>query len=281
MRAVMRRTPRPLREAAPTSPARGTRDRAGSSGRPGLDARSARILTIGELALGVAHDLGNQLAVIRACAAQLGELRGLDPDAREAVADLSIAVQRSAELTRRVLDFARGVAPRRGPVDLHVVLERTAALLRRATGTQVRVAVEAGARAPIVDGDPADLENALLNLGLNASEAMPRGGSVVFSTADVELDGEASASPPPGPYVRIVVADEGVGIPPADLARVFEPFFTTKPSGTGLGLPIVREVVERHGGSISVVSGTTGTTFAVLLPRAATAGEPPEGPAAA
>jgi signal transduction histidine kinase len=223
-------------------------------------------VTLGELAAGAAHDLCNQLAVARSCAAYLGELPALDADAREALRDLSLAVERSIEVSRSVVELARGAGPRPGPVDLHLVLERTVALLGRAVGKRLRVAVEAAARAPVVDGDPADLQNALLNLGLNAADAMPGGGSVVFSTSDFELGGSPGPLPP-GPYVRIVVADEGEGIAPADLARVFEPFFTTKPAGTGLGLATVRAVVQRHRGSIDVVSGSTGTTFVILLPR--------------
>ncbi len=269
----MRRPPRPGHDPSPRAPSGGAADPPAPGRWPGLDARAARVLTIGELALGVAHDLGNQLSVARTCAAQLGEVPGLDADAREALEDLSLALENSIEVARRVLELARGSpGPRHGPVDLHAVLDRTAALLRHATGRRVRVAVEAGSRAPVVTGDPADLENALLNLGLNASDAMPRGGSVVFSTADVELRAGDPGTLPPGPYVRIVVADEGEGIAPPDLSRVFEPFFTTKPNGTGLGLSIVREVVLRHRGAIDVASGTAGTTIAVLLPRAAAPG---------
>jgi signal transduction histidine kinase len=269
MRVGMRRSARPGREPARSSPPRGARTRAIPEPGAGVGSRAERVVTLGELAVGVAHDLCNQLAVARSCATYLGELPALDPAAREALQDLSLAVERSIEMTRSVVELARGASPRPGPVDLHHVLERTVALLGRAVGRRHRVAVEAAARTPVVDGDPADLQNALLNLGLNAADAMPGGGAVVFSTSDLELGGAASGPLPPGSYVRVVVADEGAGIAPADLARVFEPFFTTKPGGTGLGLATVRAVVQRHRGAIDVVSGSTGTTFVILLPRAA------------
>lgn len=229
-------------------------------------------MTVGELALGVAHDIGNNLAVIRACAAHVLAGDALDPGGRDAIQDLALAAERSIDLTKRVLGFARGSSHRRALIQLDALLAETVSLLQRAVGGGVEILLQLEARAPVVAGDPADLQNAFLNLGLNARDAMPGGGAVVISTHAVKLKGATAGALAAGPYVRVAVADKGIGIPTAHLGRVFEPFFTTKPGGTGLGLWIVGEVVARHGGGVEVVSDVdAGTTVAVLLPLAGSA----------
>jgi PAS domain S-box-containing protein len=234
--------------------------------------QAQRIESLGQLTGGVAHDFNNLLTVILGNAEVLGQL--LPAGSREArVASLiQSAAERGAELTQSLLAFARRqpLTPQR--VVLLDLLAQIEPLLHRSLGEHIviRLACEAGLCEALVD--PGQLENALLNLALNARDAMPGGGDLLVQAANTTLDAAFCASHPdlsPGAYVRLSVSDSGSGIAPQDLPRIFEPFFTTKSpgKGTGLGLAMVYGFVKQSHGHVDVVSAPgEGTTIRMYLP---------------
>jgi signal transduction histidine kinase/CheY-like chemotaxis protein len=246
-----------------------------------LRARDARLLhaerleTVGQLAGGLAHDFNNLLTAILA---SLSVLRERTPPGDPALEDLDIATgaaDRASRLTRQLLTFARRqpVEPRR--VDLNAAVTAAAPLLASLTGTAVARRVELAAAPWTVRIDPVQLEQALVNIVVNARDAMPDGGALTLSTANVTLGPgprPADASDvPAGEWVRLSVEDTGEGMDAATRARVFEPFFTTKPvgKGNGLGLATVHGVVRQAGGHVGVWSEPGhGTRFTLWLPRA-------------
>jgi len=158
-------------------------------------------------------------------------------------------------------------------VDIHSLIEEVVQLLKRSVDRRIGIKQVLSATPSVTSGDPGQLQNALLNLAINASDAMPNGGDLVFETEVVELSGKYADGVPeefaPGPYLRIMISDTGCGIPKENLQRIFEPFFTTKEvgKGTGMGLAAVYGTVRQHGGMISVYSEVGhGTTFRMYLP---------------
>lgn len=234
--------------------------------------QSQKMEAMGQLAGGVAHDFNNMLMAIMAATEQLRSLSTTN-EQRE-LCDLVVsATERTADLTRKLLAFSRKGTSRMVPFDAHTVIRDTVLLLARSIDRRVKVSMALTAGSAVVVGDAGELQNALLNLGINARDAMPDGGELEISSLCKELDETSSAalSPPlkPGPYLEISVRDTGAGIPPAHIARVFEPFFTTKPvgQGTGLGLAAVYGTVVEHGGAIAVSSEVgRGTVFRLYLP---------------
>jgi signal transduction histidine kinase/ActR/RegA family two-component response regulator len=227
---------------------------------------------IGSLAGGVAHDFNNLLAIIVAAAGflrmELGEEHPLCRD----VDDIESAAQRGAALTRQMLTFSRQqpVEPRVLSLNTHV--SDLSKMLARILGEDVRIQTKLDPRLDSIEADPGQVDQVLLNLVVNARDAMPRGGRLVVETANVDVaQGEATAlGLPAGPYVRLTVQDTGVGMTPAVRERIFDPFFTTKEvgKGTGLGLATVFGIVARSGGAIAVDSEPDrGTTFRVHFPR--------------
>jgi CheY-like chemotaxis protein len=193
---------------------------------------------------------------------------------------IATAAQRGAELTQRLLAFARKQALAPQVVDLNALLAGIDPMLRRTLGEHIEIEIVRAAGLWPAQVDPGQLENALLNLCLNARDAMPAGGRLTLETANARLDAdyaERNAEVVPGAYVMVAVTDTGTGIAPAQLQRVFEPFFTTKEKGkgTGLGLAMVYGFVKQSAGHVSVYSEPgQGTSVRVYLPRAA-AGEAP------
>jgi PAS domain S-box-containing protein len=228
---------------------------------------------VGRLASGVAHDFNNLLFVVlnyaRVLAAQLPEG---SPHASH-VQEIQKAAERGVGLTRQLLAFSRMQVTEPQPVDLGQIVSDMENMIRGALGPGNTLEIERGAGLRRVRADVGQMEQVLLNLAVNARDAMPRGGRLTLATANVEV-GEALAAElgcARGPYVRLSVRDTGTGIDPAIRSRIFDPFFTTKPpgQGTGLGLSIVFGVVKQSGGALAVSSPPgQGATFDVYLPAA-------------
>jgi len=232
--------------------------------------QSQRLEAIGRLAGGVAHDFNNMLTVIRSQASLLGvELE--DPEARAEVEVIETAADRAAELTGQLLAFSREQVLQPRPVNLCEVVRRVATLVERAIGANVALQTDLPGGLPTVEIDPAQLEQVLLNLAINARDAMPDGGTLSLQTRARRF-GEASehaAAMPPGLHVELIVSDTGVGMSPDVAARAFEPFFTTKSEqgGTGLGLATAYGFVRQSGGDVALESRPgEGTTFRLIFP---------------
>ncbi|MBX3725688.1 MAG: PAS domain S-box protein [Xanthomonadales bacterium] len=245
-------------------------------------AQSQRLEALGQLTGGVAHDFNNLLTVMQGNAELLTEaLAGERPDLAELAGMIGAAADLGGQLTSRLLAFGRRqpLAPTR--IDVAALVQGMLPLLRRSLGGGVDITVAGAPARWCALADAGQLENALLNLCLNARDAMPAGGRLLLETSDVFLDADYAAGHPgvqAGDHVLLAVTDTGCGIAPADLPRVFEPFFTTKQRGhgTGLGLSMVWGFVKQSRGHVAVYSEAgVGTTVRVYLPRAdAVAGQP-------
>ncbi len=230
--------------------------------------QAEKMVAIGELAGGVAHDFNNQLAGISGYAELLiGAL--VDRRQRTWAEAILSAAQRSAELTRQLLAFARKGQSRRTPTDLCQVITEVVELLQPNLDRRIAV-IQRHADSPSRTlGDPSQLHSALLNLAVNARDAMPGGGELVFSTRIVQLKAQSGLGIAAGHFVEILVSDSGCGMNADTMRRIFEPFFTTKEpgKGTGLGLAAVYGVIRNHGGQIAVASTLgQGSTFTLHLP---------------
>ncbi len=223
--------------------------------------QSQKMEAIGRLAGGVAHDFNNILTAIQFNASLLQSTEELPVEAAECARDIEHAVQRAAGLTRQLLTFSRKQVMQMRTLDLNIVVTELSTMLRRIIGEDIVVDVQCATHALPVHADPGMMEQVLMNLAVNARDAMPSGGTVFIETADVVV-GEVR-------HARLSVRDTGTGMPPDVQARVFEPFFTTKSAGrgTGLGLAIVHGIVAQHQGSIEIDSVVgRGTAVAVVLP---------------
>ncbi len=246
---------------------------------------SQRLESMGQMTGGVAHDFNNLLTVILGNAEMLSEALADSPRLRPLSEMIAGAAQRGADLTRSLLTFARRQALEPQVVDVKQLLSGLDGLLRRAVGEQVVLDLAPGDRDVSALVDPAQLEGALLNLSLNARDAMPGGGRLSIGTTAVRIgpdDELVRLGLEPGDYVRLEVRDTGTGIAPEDLPHVFEPFFTTKEKGkgTGLGLSMVYGFVKQSRGHVSIDSAAgCGTVVRLYLPRAG--GPAPEVPAPA
>jgi PAS domain S-box-containing protein len=247
--------------------------------------QSQKMEAIGLLAGGVAHDFNNLLTIITGRGALLlAKLKADDP-VRRNIEVIQKTADRAAGLTRQLLAFSRKQVLQRRVLDLNTTVAEMSAMLRRLIGEDIDLLLTLGPGAGRVNADPGQLEQVLLNLVVNARDAMPRGGTLGIETGheDVAAAPEHPDALPPGPYAVLRVMDTGVGMDAATQARIFEPFFTTKApgKGTGLGLSTVHGVVRQHGGAIrvrSVASG--GTTFEIYLPQVETGPEPIAAPPA-
>jgi two-component system cell cycle sensor histidine kinase/response regulator CckA len=235
--------------------------------------QAQKMEAIGRLAGGIAHDFNNLLTGILSYSDLiLQELRPNDP-IRADVEQIRDAGQRAAGLTRQLLAFSRRQLLQPRVVSLNAMVRQVEPMLQRLLGTGVALETELDPNLGNVLVDPAQIEQVMVNLVLNAREAMPSGGLVRLTTANVQLEpgaGRPENGTPPGDYVSITVSDTGVGIDPAARTRIFEPFFTTKhrASGRGLGLSTVHGIVEQSGGHITVESAPgQGASFTIYLPR--------------
>lgn len=240
--------------------------------------QTLKLEALGQLTGGVAHDFNNLLSVITNGVGLLK--RNPDTPKRARLLDaMEQAAHRGADLTRRLLSFARRQALRPEPLDLLAWLDDMRELLARALRGDIAIEIKAPADLWWARVDPGELELAVLNLGVNARDAMPRGGTLRLCAANVELDALTDPDRLGGYFVRLSVQDDGTGMPPEVLARAFEPFFSTKEigQGTGLGLAQVYGFARQSGGTARVRSRPgEGTTVTLLLPRA----PPGEGSAA-
>jgi two-component system cell cycle sensor histidine kinase/response regulator CckA len=227
---------------------------------------------IGQLAGGIAHDFNNLLTIVQVNCELLREELPPDSQARAEIEQIYTASNRAASLTRQLLAFSRRQVLEPRVVSLSETLSGIEPMLRRLIGEHVVVRITAPETVGPVTADPGQLEQVILNLAINARDAMPDGGTLTIELDEVLLEGASAyeVDVHPGPYARLSVIDTGTGMDADTVARVFEPFFTTKPlgRGTGLGLSTVHGIIKQSGGGITVESEPgKGSVFRVFLPR--------------
>lgn len=232
-----------------------------------------RLATVGQLAAGIAHDFNNIMAAIVIYADLLKTDTGLSPASFERLTVIQRQVQRASSLIRQILDFSRKSVMEQIELDLLPYLKEIEKLLRRMLPETIQTRLNYDEGDYKVFVDPTRLQQVLMNLAVNARDAMPGGGSIQFELENLQI-GEFDEMPAtylsPGDWVRLSIIDTGIGIPPENLQRVFEPFFTTKDvgKGTGLGLSQVYGIVKQHGGYIDIDSKVgEGTTFHIFFPK--------------
>ncbi|WP_439817137.1 ATP-binding protein [Zavarzinia sp. CC-PAN008] len=246
--------------------------------------QSQRLEAIGQMTGGIAHDFNNLLTVIIGSTDLLEESLAKDPSNRGLATMARDAALRGAELTGRLLAFARRQALDPRAIDVNALVAAMDALLRRALGEhiEIRTILEPQLRRALID--PGQLESAILNLGVNARDAMPDGGRLTIETANADLDEDYAAGQPnllPGSYVMIAISDTGTGMDQATLARAFDPFFTTKEAGkgSGLGLSMVHGFINQSRGHVRIYSEPgLGTTVKLYLPCAGAEDAPSASP---
>jgi PAS domain S-box-containing protein len=235
--------------------------------------QSQKLEAIGQLAGGVAHDFNNLLTAINGYSALARRRVGEDHPISSYLEEISKAGDRAATLTRQLLAFGRKQLLQPLAINLNDIVGEMSKLLKRLIGEDVQLVTKPSADLRQIKADPGQLEQVLVNLVVNARDAMPRGGTVTIETANTKLDGpyaSAHVGVTPGDYVVLAISDTGTGMDHATRSRVFEPFFTTKEKGkgTGLGLSTVYGIVKQSGGNVWVYSELgKGTTFKVYLPQ--------------
>ena len=241
--------------------------------------QSQKMEAVGRLAGGVAHDFNNLLTVITGYGYMLLDEVGAAEPPRASVEEILRTVERAAALTSQLLTFSRHQVAQPVALDLTSVVARMDRMLRRVIGEDIELVADLSPSLGKVKADPGQIEQVILNLVVNARDAMPAGGRITIRTADLELGSEEARPRPasPGPWVLLSVADTGQGMDEDTKAHLFEPFFTTKElgKGTGLGMSTVYAIVERSGGDILVASQPgQGATISIYLPRVEETAEP-------
>ena len=245
--------------------------------------QAQKMEAVGRLAGGIAHDFNNILTAITGYADLLLEDLAPNDPRRQDAEEIHKAADRAAGLTRQLLAFSRQQVLQPRVVDLNALVSELEKMLRRLLGEDVTLATVLAPTLGRVRADVGQLEQVIMNLAVNARDAMPTGGQLTIETGDVEFDGGYAAEhypAPPGKYAMLAVSDTGTGMDPETQAHLFEPFFTTKEKGkgTGLGLATVYGIVKQSGGFIWVYSELgVGTTFKIYLPRVDAAAEPMSG----
>jgi len=233
--------------------------------------RSQRLESLGTLAGGIAHDLNNILSPL-SLSTFLLRSKVSDPSAQLTIDTMEEVIERGSQLVKQVLSFARGMEDDRVQVDLRHVLRDVISILKETLPKSIKIKYAAAESAGAALVNPTQLSQVLMNLCVNARDAMPQGGDLEITVENARLDGHYAQLPPdakPGQYVTISVRDTGVGIPPQIIGKIFDPFFTTKEQGkgTGLGLSTSLGIVRSHGGFINVYSEPgAGALFKVYLP---------------
>jgi len=235
--------------------------------------QSQKMDAIGQLAGGVAHDFNNLLGAIIGSTQLIQIPRNLSKEQNEYLSIILTAAERAGNLTKKLLTFSRSGTKTSTAIDCIKIVKDTLEILQHTIDKNIAITMENRATQTSIIGDDSLLQNALINMGVNASHAMPQGGKLTFSLENLELDRNYCEVSPfaikPGSYLEIAVRDTGYGITSDVLPRIFEPFFTTKENGkgTGLGLAMVYGTVQEHGGAITVYSEVgTGTVFHIYLP---------------
>jgi two-component system, cell cycle sensor histidine kinase and response regulator CckA len=234
--------------------------------------QAQKMEAVGQLAGGIAHDFNNALTVINGWSSMLLNDPAVSDNTREAAKQIYTAGQRASSLTRQLLFFSRKRAIQRVSFNVNQTIEEIASMLRRLIGEHINLTLDLAGDLPLIEADISMVEQVLVNLTVNARDAMPHGGRLSLQTQAVQLTAEdvrGKTDSRPGRFVSVRVQDTGCGIPPEILPQVFEPFFTTKEmgKGTGLGLATVFGIVKQHHGWIEVDSRVNqGTCFTVLLP---------------
>ena len=235
--------------------------------------QARRMEAVGRLAGGIAHDFNNLLTIINGYVEMATNRRGAQPELRRDLQHIGDASERAGTLVRQLLAFSRKQVLKPKILDLNSIVLNLDKLLRRLLAETVEMKTIAGKDVGAVKADPSQIEQVIMNLVVNARDAMPNGGRILIETSNVELDDtytQDHATVRPGRYVMLAVTDTGVGMTADTVAHIFEPFYTTKESGrgTGLGLSTVYGIVKQSGGYIWVYSEPgKGTTFKVYLPR--------------
>lgn len=238
-----------------------------------------RMESIGTMASGLAHNLNNALTPIPIAIAVIRQL-SQDPAVLQSLQTIEASTERCLELSRQILSFARGVPSNPRPTDPVVILENAAAMVRASFPKNIQLVVHTGRDLPRIQADASQLDQVLLNLCVNARDAMPSGGILTLSVDSTVLDSARAASSPqfrPGAYVVFTVADTGTGIAADQLHHLFVPFYTTKPSGkgTGLGLSTSHNIVHAHRGFWNVQSTPgKGSVFQFFIPIMSSNGQP-------
>ncbi len=241
---------------------------------------------VGRLTGGIAHDFNNVLTAISGFSSMALAKTPEDSPIREAILEVVKAGERASQLTRQLLDFSRKQVPTPRTLDLNLVVQGISTMIRRIIGEDIALTLRLEGELPRIKMDPSQLEQVILNLAVNARDAMPNGGELLIETGKVFFDSEVSEGGDrmcPGEYVLLAVSDNGVGMSPEVKEHLFEPFFTTKDfsRGTGLGLAMVHGIVKQAGGHILLESEPErGSTFKLYFPitTAEVAGDVKEAP---
>jgi PAS domain S-box-containing protein len=241
--------------------------------------QAQKMEAIGRLAGGIAHDFNNLLMVISGYCEFLLEHAGSEPELRGPAQEIARAAERASSLTRQLLAFSRKQMLDMKVLDLNAVITENLKMLTRLIGEDISLVMIPGAEIGAVKADPGQIEQVILNLAVNARDAMPRGGKLTIETANVTLDEDYArlhAPVKPGEYVMLAISDTGSGMDPETQSHIFEPFFTTKGTkGTGLGLSTVYGIIKQSEGYIWPYSEPgKGTAFKIYLPRVTATGEP-------
>ncbi len=245
--------------------------------------QSQKMESVGQLAAGVAHDFNNMLTIIQGHSGMLLAKAAQSPELMESTQAIYFAAERAANLTRQLLMFSRKNVMQPKPLDLREVVSQMSKMLQRLLGETVTLEFHPPPELPCVHGDTGMIEQVIMNLAVNARDAMPKGGALAIATSAITLDEtyvHSHAEARPGSFVCLRVSDTGCGMDSYTLARVFEPFFTTKEvgKGTGLGLATVYGIVKQHDGWVEVASEPgRGASFSVFFPLV---GEPIQASAA-